>query len=541
MDSYLLAAVVTLGIAVFVNLIFKRFELPLVIGYILSGTLIVYLFDIRGSEDSHVIMEFAELGIVFLMFMIGLEFSAQKIKSMKKEVGLYGFAQVFLTASIFFILSYYLLGFCAKVSVVIALAFTLSSTAIVLKSFNETREIYTPYGKNSLGILIFQDIAVIPIMLIIAILANSSEDVESLLGKTVISAIFVLFLLLVVGKFVIEKLLKYAAKTGMDEIFVGSLLFVLIGASMLAHYFGFSYSLGAFIAGMIIAETKYKYKAEADLSHFRDLLLGLFFLTVGFHIDLLYLFANLWTILAVLIVVMGLKSAIIYSILIFSQKKDIALKSALALSQVGEFSFAIFYIATKDRLLDNELYNFLLLVVVLSMIITPFLLKYMNQVCMKLFQKESCNLETPQNKEELNDHIIVCGYGTLGREIVDFLKKFEIRYICVDDSIHEVEEGLRRGDNIFLGSMVKSNTLHKLRAEFAVAAIVVDDDKHVLRVICERLLDINPNLHIIVRVMDDEDAISLNDLKIYKTVNGKKEIGKKLAQAAVSCEFKKFH
>jgi len=536
-----MAAVFALGLAVSVNLLFKKLNLPLIIGYILSGTILVYALGIRDSHDSHVLMEFAEFGIVFLMFMIGLEFSAQKIKSMRKEVGIYGFLQVVISALLFFSVAYFLLGFDKNTSIVIALAFSLSSTAIVLKTFNETKEIYTPYGKNSLGILIFQDIAVIPIMLIISILATTGVSVGALLYETVVSALIVLFLLFVVGRFLIEFLLKYSAKTGMDEIFVGSLLFILVGASTLADMFGFSYSLGAFIAGMIIAETKYKYKAEADLNHFRDLLLGLFFLTVGFHIDVTYLFENIVSILFVLLAVMTIKSIVIFAIVIFFQKRDIAFKSAISLSQVGEFSFAIFYIATKEGLLSSDLYNFLLLVVVLSMISTPFLLKSMGYLSLKFFRSDDSDLKTPQNLDELNDHIIVCGYGVVGKEIVDFLKKFEIKYLCADHNVSQVEEGIRRGDNIFLGNLAQSATLHKFRAEYAVAAVIVTDDRHMTRVLCERLLEINPNLHIIVRTTDDEDSEFLSDLKIYKIINSKKEIGKKLAQAAVSCEFKKFH
>lgn len=540
MHEYLLTAVLSLGIAVTVNIFFKKLNLPLIIGYILSGVLIVHLFDLLESSNSHFIMEFAEFGIVFLMFMIGLEFSAQKIKSMKKEVGFYGSLQVVLSSVIFFLIANFVFGFSANTSLIIGMSFALSSTAIVLKSFNESKEIYTPYGKNALGVLIFQDIAVIPIMLAISLLSNSSESVQNMLYETAISALLVLFLLFVVGRKMIEALLKHAAASNMDEIFVGALLFILMGASMLADYFGFSYSLGAFIAGMIIAETKYKYKAEADLNHFRDLLLGIFFVTVGFHINLTILYGNFFEILGVLAGVMFLKALIIFVILIFFEKREIAFKSAISLSQVGEFSFALFYIATNEELLNPELYDFLLLVVVLSMMITPFLLKYMGYLSL-LFKKNKELLLEPLDSGEMQDHVLVCGYGTVGREIVDFLKKFDVKYICIDHNVAQVEEGLRRGDHIFLGNLAQKVTLNKLKAELAVAAVIVTDDIHVSRVLCERLLDINPNLHIIVRTVDDEQSETLSDLKLYKIVNGKKEIGKKLAQAAVSCEFKRVH
>ncbi|MFP4331897.1 MAG: cation:proton antiporter [Campylobacterales bacterium] len=539
MSELVLIAVLSLGIAVTVNIFFKKFELPLIIGYIFSGTVIVYIFNLHEAANSKSLLEFAELGIVFLMFMIGLEFSAKKIKSMRKEVVLYGLSQVLLSAGVFFVLSKFVFALDTKISVVIALAFALSSTAIVLKTFNETKEIYTPYGKNALGILIFQDIAVIPIMLTVSILANTGQDLSSMLTHTLFSAIFVLFLFFFVGRYVIAKLLQHSAESNMDEIFVGALLFILIGFSALAHYFGFSYSLGAFIAGMIIAETKYKHKAEADLAHFRDILLGFFFVTVGFHIDIVFLLDNIYPILGVLCLVVLVKLFVIFAFLIFFEKREIALKSAFSLAQVGEFSFAIFYIAKSEELLGDDLYKFLLLVVVLSMILTPFMLKYMGKISSYLITHDKKALATPQYEEMLNDHVIVCGYGDLGREIVDFLKKFDVAYITVDERLAEVEEGLRRGDNIFLGSLTKSTTLSKLRAEYAVAVVVALDDMHLGRVMCEKLLDINPQLHIIVRTTDDKESEFYNELPIYKIVNGKKEMGKKLAQAAISCEFRR--
>jgi CPA2 family monovalent cation:H+ antiporter-2 len=539
MSELLLIAVLSLGIAVTVNIFFKKFELPLIIGYIFSGTFIVYIFDLQEAASSKPLLEFAELGIVFLMFMIGLEFSAKKIKSMKKEVTIYGVSQVLLSAALFFIVSKYFFGLDTKISVIIALAFALSSTAIVLKTFNETKEIYTPYGKNALGILIFQDIAVIPIMLTVSILADSGKDLSSMLTHTLFSAIFVLFIFFFVGRYVIAKLLQYSSESNMDEIFVGALLFILIGFSALAHYFGFSYSLGAFIAGMIIAETKYKHKAEADLTHFRDLLLGFFFVTVGFHIDIGFLWENIYSILGVLSLVVFAKLLVVFALLIFFEKREIALKSAFSLAQVGEFSFAIFYIAKSEDLLSGDLYKFLLLVVVLSMILTPFMLKYMGKVASYFVTHDKQALSTPQYEEMLNDHVIVCGYGDLGREVVDFLKKFDVAHITVDEKLSEVEEGLRRGDNIFLGSLTKNSTIHKLRPEYAVAVVVALDDMHLGRVMCERLLDVNPHLHIIVRTSDDKESEFYNELPIYKIVNGKKEMGKKLAQAAISCEFRR--
>jgi len=281
----------TIFIAIIVNLILKRFHLPTIIGYILTGTIIAYVFDLHTAVNNHDLKEIAEFGIVFLMFTIGLEFSIEHLKRMKKEVFFTGTLQIVVTTAFVIIISMFVLGFDFRTSLILGAALSLSSTAIVLKTYNENNDIKKRHGQRVLGILIMQDIAVIPILLMISLFAaGDDKSISSLVFETTVAAIVLLVLLYVVGKYLLEPFFEHVSKTNSDELFVASVLLVAIGSSYVAHYFGFTHSLGAFVAGMMISETKFKHQVEADLTPFRNLLLGVFFITVGMQINLQIIF-----------------------------------------------------------------------------------------------------------------------------------------------------------------------------------------------------------------------------------------------------------
>jgi CPA2 family monovalent cation:H+ antiporter-2 len=310
--------VTTLFASLIINILVKKIHLPTIIGYILTGTAIAYGFHLNEAVSNHNLKEIAEFGVVFLMFTIGLEFSISHLKRMRNEVFVAGSLQIIITSSIVYLISYYLFELDQNSSFIISLVIALSSTAIVLKILNENGEINRRHGQRSLGILIMQDIAVIPILLVIGFMSSKSGNISTVLMEMAISAIILLSILWVFSKYLLEPFFTQIIKTNSDELFVGSVLFLAIGASYAAHSFGFSYSLGAFIAGMLIAETKYKYQAEADLIPFRDLLLGIFFITVGMQIDVFSLISQISFILLLLIGVMTLKFIIIFLILRFN-------------------------------------------------------------------------------------------------------------------------------------------------------------------------------------------------------------------------------
>jgi len=287
----------------------------------------------------------------------------------------------------------------------------LSSTAIVLKLLNDSRKIYKTYGKNAVGVLLFQDMAVIPILLMISILANSQNDVTTLLIDTLISAITFLALSFLLGKYILPHFLAFAGNTKSDEIFITTILLLVIGSAQMAHSFGFSYSLGTFIAGMIIAKTHFKHQIEVDLIPFRDLLLGIFFVSVGMQLNFSIIPANIGIILSILFGVILIKASIIFLIIHLFYKTQTSLKTAIILAQVGEFSFVIFELAKINGLfLESGLSQIILIVIIFSMFLTPFIFNHLHMIT-KWFLKDVTDNEELVEKSNITEHVIVCGYG----------------------------------------------------------------------------------------------------------------------------------
>jgi CPA2 family monovalent cation:H+ antiporter-2 len=287
MEHLLLAIFLTLAIASILSIVLKRFGISHIIGYIMTGTIISYLFGFNGLNTDTLDLV-GEFGIVFLMFTIGLELSLHKIKKMKELLLANGLLQVVLSVAVIFVMSYFVFGLDFNTAIIVSLAFSLSSTAIVLTYLKQSKDILTPYGQKSMGILIFQDLAVIPILLLISFLSNDTLSITEVLMQTVLSAIVVVVVMFTVGEKTVNALLKFSAKTELEELFLGSIFAIVIGASLMAHAMGFTYSLGAFIAGMIIADTDYNVKVESDIASYKDLLLGVFFFSVGTKIDVIY-------------------------------------------------------------------------------------------------------------------------------------------------------------------------------------------------------------------------------------------------------------
>ena len=534
METALLYVVAALGISTIINIFLKRFGISQIIGYILTGTILGYAFDVR-HVNSDTLELIGEFGIVFLMFTIGLEISLARLNTMKQIVFVNGAAQVGISTLLFFGISHWVFDINHQSSIIIALSLALSSTAVVLSYLKSSKEIHTTYGKRAMGILIFQDIAVIPILLLIGFMASDEGSITDIIIHTLVSAVVLIGLLFVVGKRVMTWFLHFSANTQLDELFMGSVLVIVMGASLLAHAAGFTYSLGAFIAGMIIAETKYHHKVESDIAPFKDLLLGTFFLTVGLKIDVMSFMQNFFQIVGILAVILILKTAIVYSVMKLSSKPRNAMKTALSLSQVGEFSFAIFALASSAKLIDNDLMSLLVLVVVLSMIITPFLMTRIEKIVSKLFPEDvhAYDLQKIQSHKE---HIIVCGYSTIGRCVARELDEKGIEYIIVDNSLKQVRGGLEEGKEIYYGDMSKESILQALHAEDASAVIITLDNAEKKRLISEAIAQYDKPINLIVKVVSLEEKKMLEDLPIQAMIDGKEEVAKILVRHSIQCK-----
>ncbi len=536
MEHALLYIIIALGISIVINIFLKRLGVSQIIGYILTGTVMVYAFDLRALSNSHTLELIGEFGIVFLMFTIGLEISLAKMGSMRQEIFSNGFMQVGITAVVVHLISYYLFGLDFKSSLIISLAFSLSSTAVVLSHLKSSKEIYRPYGQKSTGILIFQDIAVIPILILISFLEmEGDESVFVILGDTLFSVLVVLGLLFIVGKRVMTWLLHFSASSELEELFMGSVLFIVLGASLLAYYMGFTYSLGAFIAGMIIAETKYHHKVEADIAPFKDILLGTFFIVVGMKIDVALFIDNIADIVGIFLLVLVIKSAIIYAIIRYSSKHTTSLKTALALSQVGEFSFVIFAVASSGGVIDEKLAQFLVLIVIFSMIITPFFITKINSI-VESVSKESSMVEEMTALADRQNHVIVCGYSIVGKFVSKELDKIGAKYVVVDNSYKHVKRAIADGKEAYLGDMSKRSILSALNVEDSASVIVTLDNLQKKLLVCEAILKNTKNINLIVKVVSREEKESFDNMDVTYVVDGKEEVARVLVEKMSICD-----
>ena len=336
MEQVILMIVATGVVCVLLGIILKRFDVPPIVGYILSGIILVNIIG-SSTNNSHILEQIAEFGIVFLMFSIGLEMKLDNLIQMRKQVFVYGGLQVGISIVFFTCISYFIFGLDIKASLVVGGALSLSSTAIVLKILNDTNKITNYYGQNSLGILIFQDLAVIPILLVLAILSSKGSSFGELITDIILSGVVLLIVMIIFGKYFLNHILKLVSKAETHELFIMIVLIIAIGSSFLAHYLGFTYSMGAFIGGMLIAETHYKHQVEADLIPFRDLFLALFFVTVGMQIDIQFFLSHVIQVFGLTLIIMIAKALIIFGIIYYFVGKRVALETSLTIAQVGEF------------------------------------------------------------------------------------------------------------------------------------------------------------------------------------------------------------
>ncbi len=528
----------TLLIAIVVNIILKKFHLPTIIGYIVTGTIIAYVFNLHDAVNNHSLKEIAEFGVVFLMFTIGLEFSIEHLKRMRKEVFFTGSLQIFVTTAFVVIICQYVLGFDFQTSLIIGAALSLSSTAIVLKTYNETNDIKKRHGQRVLGILIMQDIAVIPILLLISFFtAGDDQSALKIIFDTTVAALVLLALLYLVGKYLLEPFFEHVTKAESDELFVASVLLIAIGSSYMAHYFGFTHSLGAFVAGMMISETKFKHQVEADLTPFRNLLLGVFFITVGMQINFTVIAENIFTILILLPILLVLKYVIIYTIVRIDDTRRVAFKTAVSLVQIGEFSLAILELARSNSLIDPTYSQILIVTIVISMILTPIVLKNLSSLASTLVPEDPMQIQNTYNiDKDTKGHIVVIGFGHLGQEIAHNLREDGHEYIIIEHNLKYFEMGYKDDEPILFGNAAHKHILESVNIKNACAVIVAIDNAEKVHLICEVIDDLTKNTKTIVKVTRFSEKEELKNLHLEHIIVEDDVVARALVNETKECK-----
>jgi CPA2 family monovalent cation:H+ antiporter-2 len=521
----MLLFVLLFGTTLLFNIPLAKLKIPPIIGYILTGVVISNIFTI----EQHQLEIVAEVGVVLLMFLIGLEFSLEKLKVMKKEVFLFGTLEMTIITLFFGILFYLFTPIPFKITLILGGALALSSTAIVLKLLNENREIGKPYGRVVLGILLFQDIAVIPILIAISILANQDAHLLPILIKTAIAFVGLGVFIVIYGKFVAPHIIRFATKTHSDEIFIVAVLVVALFAGLVAHFLGLSYTLGAFLGGMVLSETPYKYQIEAKLITFRDLLLGIFFISVGLNIELHFVLSYILGIVGLVVGIMGAKIGLIYLILRGSRVPNrVAVKSAFALSQIGEFAFVIFSLLLGHQMVEKTLIQLLMVTAVISMILTPFIISHIFEIA-DIFDKEGRNREELYCliPAEVKNHIVIIGYDQIGQWVAEKLTQRGIPYVAIEKLIDLVELGVKRGHNVVFGNGADQHLLREMGVKEAKAVIVTTRHRKHTLLIVENVGKLNEKVKIITLADGEEGEEEFQKENVY-TIDSNKLIAKTL-------------
>ena len=500
---------VILCCAVIATTLFRRIQLPPLLAYLSVGAL-VGPYSLGIIEDVQSIELLSELGVVFLLFMLGLEFSVSRMFAMRKAVFGLGSLQVISTSAI-------LIGICLLLNqnmttaLVIAGALSLSSTAIVSRELIQRNELDTAHGQLSVGTLIFQDLAAVFFLILIPALGGQNQAIDSAsVALMLLEGGTLLIILLLVGRIIMPMLFHESANSGASDVFVLTTLAAALLAAWITHAAGLSMALGGFLAGMMLGESHYRYQLEADIRPFRDVLLGLFFVSVGMQLDLQALLDNwYWVIFFTigLIVVKTLLITIIGSLL--HKDPENSLRAGLSLSQGGEFGFALLALALGNSLISPDVNAIAVTTIIISMIITPIMMNHTGRLSRWLHhtQPEERHDNLPEALDvvshSLNNHVIICGFGRVGQVITRFLEPMNIPYIVVDNDPVRVTEAFTAGEHICFGDARREDIISALGADRARMLILTFPDSEQSLTALKHLRSKFEHLPILVRTKDD--------------------------------------
>ena len=489
--------------------LFRALKLPAMLAYFFVGMLFgPFGFNFLPSTESG--RQVAEFGIVFLMFSVGLEFSLPKLYSMRKTLFGLGGAQVIITLSVSMLVGL-LAGLGWATAFVIGGALTMSSTAIVSKILMERVDLNSRHGRLSIGILLFQDLAVIPILVLIPALGAHSGDLGSILGLSLVKTVVLLFVLFKFGKVVINYWFELVAAQRSRELFIMNVLMVTLLLAAATKLAGLSYALGAFIAGMLISETRYRYQVESDIAPFRDILLGLFFISVGMLLDFHFMLNHIGLVLTLLAGFVLFKAAVVAVLTrAFGYEAGVGIRTGIILAQAGEFSFVLLALGLEQKLIGGDELQVVLAASLISMVIAPFIIQKNGRIARKLaknYTKNSAQIvdEIEHSTANLKDHVIICGYGRSGQYLGRFLKEENIPFIALDIDPARVQDAAAAGEHVMYGDAGRRIVLEAAGGARAKALIVSYSDTRASMKVLHVAQEGYPNLPVIVRTYDDAD------------------------------------
>ena len=511
---YLLAAV--LGVVAC-----RSLKLPPMLGYLAVGV-VIGPHALALSKNADGVRHLGEFGVVFLMFVIGLEFNLPKLRSMRQHVFGLGLLQVVLTIVLATLGSLFLASIAPtlwkmqwQTALALSGAIAMSSTAIVVKLLAERLEMDSEHGKRVMGVLLFQDLAVVPLLVLIPALSSPADQLFMALGIAAVKATVLVGLLLIGGQRVMRWWLTIVARRKSEELFVLNLLLVTLALAWLTELAGLSLALGAFIAGMLISETEFKHQVETDIRPFHDVLLGLFFISIGMMLDW-HIVLERWPLVLLLATLPVLFKLVLVTALAraLGATTGVSLRTGLYLAQAGEFGFVLLTLSHESHLVPPELLNPILASMVLSMLATPFIIMQSSRIVMKLVASEwlqqSLQMTSIARKSiNANKHVIICGYGRCGQNLGQMLEREGIQYMALDLDPDRVRQAAAAGDSVVFGDAVRLQALMAAGLARASAVVVTYlDTASALKVLANTRAHA-PHVPVIVRTVDDHDLEKL--------------------------------
>lgn len=524
--------IILLAAAVFIVACFRRLRLSPVLGFFVAGAAIGPSgFHIIETKDTEI---FAHFGVVFLLFAIGLELTFERLKAMRKHVFGFGTLQVIITGFLIGIAAFYFIGD-LNAAVIIGGGLALSSTAVVLQDLVESGKQSGQVGRLSLAILLLQDFAVVPLLVLVPLLAQNSTDVGGILWDALVKAMIALVVIFIVGRLLFRPLFRIISAARSEDLFVALTLLIVLGTAFLTEKLGLSLALGAFVAGILVAETEFHNQVADSIMPFKGLLLGLFFMTVGMSLDMTTISNNLVTIGLLSVGLLIVKGGIIISLCrLFQFSMGASTHAGLLLAQGGEFAFILFGLASQQGVVMSEHSQILLMVVTLTMALTPLL--------SVIGQRLSNWLDTPDQMDvkqahkeigDLDHHVIIAGFGRVGQMVCRLLAAEGINYIAVDLDSARVTEGRTRGFPVYHGDATRRETLDYIGLDRADTVIITIENDITMKKTLEVTRAQDISIPIIIRTADLRDAKLLYKIGATKVVPSTYETGLQLGSAVL--------
>lgn len=512
---------ILLGFSAVIVFVLQKLKLPSMIGFLLTGVIIgPYGLSLINAVDQVEVL--SEIGIILLLFVIGMELSIKQLASIKKTVFISGLLQVGITAIVTGLI-YYFLGHSWNASVFVGFLFSLSSTAIVLKTLQDRKEIAAPHGRNALAILIFQDIIVVPMMLITPLMAGESSDIGMSILSLVLKSAVVIVITIISARYIVPKLMHAVAKTNSKELFLLVTFTLCFAVAFLTSEVGLSLALGAFIAGLIISESEYSHQATSIILPFRELFTSFFFVSVGMLLDLNFFIGNILTIMFLVFLVLIIKSIIAgLAVAALKYPTRTVLLTGLSLFQVGEFAFILSKVGIEYDLLSPQTNQYFLSVSIVSMILTPFIIIFSEQIANRFIGvSKKIGLDptlisdknlSEMAKNHLENHLVIIGYGVNGSNLAKAAATSNIPYVVIEMNAETVRQQKSKGLPVIFGDASQDHILEAVHLSDARAAVIAISDNQATKAIIRNIRSHSESLYLVVRtryVKETSELIAL--------------------------------